>query len=280
MSLAQIKLRSLYLQKVRLFFQKEKYIEVDTPELLKRPNLDLNIIPIKTNRGYLHTSPEYNMKILLSQGCDKIYFLGHVFRKEEIGSLHNEEFTMIEWYKKNTNFKQFIEEIFSLIKIFIDKKLTLVKYTYQELFLKYLNINPHTASKKGLLKILKDSSYNSFSKKDLLDLILAEKIEKHLSNSNHIYVIYDFPRNSSLYATTDKHITKRFEFFYKSIEIANGYHELNDYNQQKENLKKTSKLLDINFLNAIKKGIGDNTFGVACGFDRLLMLSCNKTSIQ
>ena len=83
-----LKDRSLMLKEARSFFADKNILEVDTPILSKKPSIDTHIdlmTPhvINNEIGYLHTSPEYLMKRLLSEGVPDIYFLGHVFRKDE-----------------------------------------------------------------------------------------------------------------------------------------------------------------------------------------------------
>ena len=111
-----LKNRALLLKKVRLFFDKKNILEVDPPHLSSYPTVDEHIesiiaYPIDDKKYYLHTSPEYMMKRLIALGLKNIYFLNHVFRKKEIGQKHHFEFTMIEWYRSNINFDNFISEV-------------------------------------------------------------------------------------------------------------------------------------------------------------------------
>ena len=122
-----LKDRALLLKKIRDYFFKKKIIEVDPPHILKHPSIDqyidpIECTPINNKIFYLHTSPEYMMKRLLSLGMDDIYFLNHVYRKEEIGDKHSFEFTMIEWYIKNISFDNFLKDVLSIIKLFIKVK--------------------------------------------------------------------------------------------------------------------------------------------------------------
>src|SRR5689334_3404088 len=96
--------RALMLQKARAFFAAKGVLEVDCPALGLAAPVDRHIevmqVQLKNNQtGYLHTSPEYGMKRLLSEGIGDIYQISHVFRDGEIGPLHNPEFTMAEWYR-------------------------------------------------------------------------------------------------------------------------------------------------------------------------------------
>src|SRR3990167_10180288 len=115
--------RSYQLKKVRDFFYKKNILEVDTQALLKYPTIDFYIDSIKAYPSnklhYLHTSPEYEMKKIISKGMRDIYYLGHVFRDKEKSKKHHFEFTMIEWYKSDITFEEFIKDNLKIIKLFI-----------------------------------------------------------------------------------------------------------------------------------------------------------------
>lgn len=293
-----LKDRALMMQKARSFFLKRNILEVDPFYLMKHPTIDLHIDsikahPYKKDICYLHTSPEYMLKRMISKGLKDIFFLGHVFRKNEIGRFHNVEFTMIEWYKSSTNFKFFINENIKLLKLFIKFK-KFISISYSDLFLKNFNIDIFKLKnlKKGLLKICKKlnisfSNIKLLKKENLLNLLL-DYFFSSLSKKDHLYMIYDFPENESALAKVliknNKKVAKRFEFFFNNLEIANGYFELNDENILRKRfekiLKKRKKLsLDENFLKSINH-LGSNCFGIAIGFDRLMMLRHKTKDIK
>ncbi len=299
-----LKDRSLMLKKVRTFFYNKKITEVDPPSLIKHPSFDDHIESIQTHPtnnsiGYLHTSPEYTMKRMIASGLKNIYFLGHVFRKDEIGQNHNLEFTMIEWYKSNVAFEKFLEENIKLIKLFVKIK-KVIKISYFDLFLKNFNFNIFKCSKEDLLNKAKQLNKNfsdekSLTKDDLLNLLMDyffENKDTDFSNSgfqkqDFLYVVYDFPASMAALAKIEKKnnqlVAKRFEFFFNGLEIANGYFELNDEKILRQRFNKIIKnkknlTLDENFLNSINK-LG-NCYGIAIGFDRLMMLRHKSKNIS
>ncbi len=290
-----LKERSFALSKVRSFFSNLGFIEVDPPYITKKPSIDEHIDLMKTDvinkeRGYLHSSPEYMMKRLLSFGLDKIYFLGHVFRKDELGKIHNPEFTMIEWYKKNCSFETFINEVLHLIFLFLGEK-KIKKISYRNLLIEYSDIDYTKASKKDLKNILEKNKISiSENIKDigsLLNLIVTHIVEPKMKN-DIIYVIYDYPKSQAALAQTHTiegiEVAERFEVYFNQIELANGFHELTRKKSQKIrflkiNEKRKEKLeIDETFLS-ILKNIGD-CYGIAVGFDRLFMLEQKKNSIK
>lgn len=291
-----LKDRSLMLKKVRSFLDKKKIIEVDTPILVKHPSIDEHIESIKTypfkkDIRYLHTSPEYLMKRLIAKGIENIYFLGHVFRKNEIGNYHNIEFTMLEWYRSNTTFNKFLKDNIDLIKLFINFK-SFKKTSYFDLFYKNFKIDIFKCLKKDLIETCKKykiliSNTKIFKKADFLNLLIDYFFEK-LFKKNTLYLIYDFPKEEAALAKTyiknEVEIANRFEFFFNGFEIANGYFELNDENKLRKRFEKVIKkkkhlTLDEKFLKSINH-IGNNCYGIAIGFDRLMMLKYKTHNIK
>jgi len=140
MSHERIKLRAEALETARTFFRQRDVLEVDCPALVKRAPLDANIDAISADGGFLHTSPEYAMKKLLASGSGDIYFLGHVYRKEEIGRVHNTEFTMAEWYRTGFTLQDMIEEASVFLSLFLGE-LPVRTLSYREAYLKFADID-------------------------------------------------------------------------------------------------------------------------------------------
>lgn len=271
--------RSNYFKMVRNFFDKRGYNEVDTLALYPETSVDLYIDPIVTTCGlYLHTSPECAMKRLLAQGSGDIYFLGHVYRKEEVGSLHNLEFTMIEWYKTNTDETTFIQEVIDLLALFLPTS-DFEMLTFDEALARYTNAPPKTPQ--------------GWSLQEAMQLQWAEVVEPNLG-IDKITIIHDFPASEAACAKT--HLVNgvekamRFEFYFKGIELCNGFAELSDAKEQENRYIETNKArvkskkseipYDTRFLKDLNFGLPPNTFGMAAGFDRLMMLGEKKENIH
>ena len=273
-----LKLRAEYLAKLRSFFSKSGVLEVDTPILSPAAQIDQFIEPIKTECGYLHTSPEHRMKELLASGSGDIYQICHTFRKNEHGALHRVEFTMIEWYRLKTTLPSFIEENLSLIALFLPN-LSHNTMTYHEAFARILGIDPD-----GPLDRLQKLSSDFTGRSSLLNYIWATHIEPDLGKGC-LTTITDFPADQAALARlhTNNTLAARFEIYHKGIELANGFHELNDSCEQQKRYEEANALreiklpLDFPFLEAV--GNLPDCCGVALGFDRLLMLSQNEEDI-
>jgi lysyl-tRNA synthetase class 2 len=291
-----LKDRAFLFEKVRSFFSSKNVLEVDTPLLSHSSPIDEHIdimqVDLKGSTGYLHTSPEYAMKRLLALGIGDIYQLGHVFRLGEFGRRHNPEFTMIEWYRIGMSFPAFIEETLDLMRLFLGP-LPSSYLSYREALKIYAGIDYVKASLQDLLLSASShgidlSSSSSWNKESLLDLLVGSVVEPHLGKEG-LLVLMDYPSSQAALAKTeikeDEVIAKRFEIYYQGVELANGYLELTDSEEQRrrfiesnEKRKKAGKEslpIDEPLLLALKQGIPE-CCGVAVGFDRLVMLR-NKT---
>ncbi|MFT5133661.1 MAG: lysyl-tRNA synthetase class 2, partial [Gammaproteobacteria bacterium] len=144
--------RAELLVKIRRFMQERQIMEVDTPALSRAgvpdPNISSVTATLSSHGGaqsfYLHTSPEFCMKRLLASGSGAIYQIAKVFRDDEIGRLHQAEFSMLEWYRPDYDHHALMDELSELLSVL--GLPTADRRTYESVFLNYLDINPHSAS--------------------------------------------------------------------------------------------------------------------------------------
>lgn len=284
------------LQQARNFFSKKNILEVDCCALLRRAPLDANIdamsVQVSENQlGFLHTSPEISMKKLLSSGIGDIYYLGHVFRKNEIGRRHNPEFTMAEWYRINFSLLQMMEETCQFLFLFLGS-LPTKTMSYREAFQFYLNIDYTSIPLEELRKLVKEQHTEHWNRTTCLHYLLSHRIEPFLGENN-LTLLTDYPPTEAALATTlekeGEIVAERFEIYYQGVELANGYHELadatelrrrfNEENKERIALGKEAYLPDEDFFSSL-----ENNFppccGVSVGFDRALMLGNKKTSLS
>ncbi|MCF6767913.1 EF-P lysine aminoacylase GenX [Thiotrichales bacterium 19S11-10] len=295
-----LQFRALILKKVRAFFEQREVLEVETPLLMPSPVTDPFIETFNFDtlygRGYLQSSPEYAMKRLLAFGSGSIYQICKAFRSEEISPKHNPEFTMLEWYRVDFDHFQLMAEIKNLMKVLLPS-IKIKEVTYQALFEKYLGINPHIVGLDELLKLVdqhigKIYGMESVTKYHALELLFSYQIEPFLEK-NIFYFIYHYTEAQKALArmieTDQGEVAARFECYYQGLELANGYCELRDFNEQKRRFEADLKVRDLErkeavpidqaFLAALAYGL-PRCSGVALGFDRLLMALSQSSTIE
>ncbi len=294
--------RAAQFEKARRFFSERNILEVDCPSLTSGASIDLHIDLFKVVDAtllsrYLHSSPEYCMKRLLAEGLGDIYQLGHVFRMSEVGSRHNPEFTMAEWYRVGFTFLQMMEETAEFVKLFLGE-LPIEILTYREAVLKYAGVDCVTASDLNLLEVLWKREVPVYSgieeegRDAILNLILAELVEPRLGHGKITLLAYYPPTQAALARVTtidDTEVSERFEIYVDGLELANGYHELANADEQrlrlvKANLERVAAgkdplPIDEFFMDGLQKGIPD-CCGVAVGVDRLMMLRHKTAAIS
>ncbi|MBI5273867.1 MAG: EF-P lysine aminoacylase GenX [Chlamydiales bacterium] len=292
-----LKERSHMLAQTRSFFAKQGVLEVDCLALSHYATIDVFIEPMElyptgNTKYFLHTSPEYKMKYLLSKGIGDIYQLSHVFRKGETSKKHSPEFTMLEWYRLGFSFQEMIEETVAVISLFIDYSKR-IAYSFYDALHRFANVKTI-----GLVQLQTAlSSWNipynaTWDEQILLHLVWSEIVEKQFEK-NALTIIYDFPASEAALAQVDisqsPPVAKRFELYHNGYELANGYLELQDSNElirrfQHDNLKrkqlgKESFEMDALLIQTLRDGF-PACCGVAVGFDRLVMLKTKTDNIH
>lgn len=235
------------------------------------------------------------MKRLLSSNIGSIYQISHSFRNEERGVYHNPEFTILEWYLVNCDMYRMIKEVDAFLKHILKYTIS-EKISYQEIFIKYLDLDPLSSKKSILLKKIKKlKSTHLISDKDdtneILEILFMIGIEPHIGKKNPIF-IYHFPKAQSALSiinVQDNRICNRFEVFFKGIELGNGFEELTDSIEQKKRFEKDnrtllknkhrSRYIDYLFLDALLHGL-PKCSGIAIGLDRLIMIALNTNTIE
>ncbi len=299
-------IRHEMLRAVREFFFSNRYIEVETPALIKNPSPDPFIDPLSVfieAKGpyFLHTSPEMHMKKLLPTGHERIFQVCKVYRVEEVEEIHSTEFTMLEWYRKGT-YDEAMEEVENLIRYVADRldaaregryRESFVVYDLEELVSGISGLNPFLFERDGLSEEMKSYGFTGIDPRDtwndLFFKFFIQEVEPKITGKAP-YFIKDWPRSISTMAKK-KSLGKveRFELYMCGMEIANGYTELLDPEEQRNRfeadnaerrrLGKSTFELDENFLEALTKVKGPYA-GVSVGVDRLLMAILEKERID
>lgn len=296
-SMEMLHRRAAWLKQIRLFFDERGVLEVETPILSPSTIPDPHIESLKTRfygqTYYLQTSPEFYMKRLLAAGSGSIYQLSHAFRYGELGRLHNPEFTLLEWYRPGYTREKLMFEVADLINELFPDLSYIENISYQALFQQYLDIDPLQPDWSALRQYC-DSHGLEFSVVAegtwdvALDWLLSCVIQPRMEGA---CFIYDYPATQASLAhisSDNDTVAKRFELYIHGVEIANGFEELTDSQEQRQRFEQENKKretngqsqipLDEKLLSALDEM--PQTSGVAVGLDRLLMLVTGETEIS
>jgi lysyl-tRNA synthetase class 2 len=306
--------RTKAIQKIREFFTQRDFIEVETPMLHPIPG-GATAKPFKTHHNaldmelYMRVAPELFLKRLVIGGFERIFEINRCFRNEGISTLHNPEFTMLEFYQSYATYEgmmKMTEELLSSIVKEIHGGLRLnyqgreIDFTppwrrifYKESLLEYGQVDPvvlkdpfeaiEVAKRLGL-ELKRGTSHGK-----VLDDLYKELVEPHLVQPTFVT---HYPTGVSPLSRRngkDPEVVDRFELFVAGREIANGFSELNDPIDQRERFIQQLKdrtdeadavlTLDEDFLRALEFGMPP-TAGEGIGIDRWVMLLTDSPSIR
>jgi lysyl-tRNA synthetase class 2 len=294
LSLEGLHLRAAVFRSIRNFFTSRNFLEVDTPVRLPVLIPESNIQPIKAGSWFLQTSPEQCMKRLLARGCEKIFQICPCFRAGEHGKKHLEEFTMLEWYRTEGDYNDLMADCQNLIRYIIDELSGFSR------FKSYIDNSCFGSMKIGedWQKLSVKEAFAAYSSLSLdaalsekrFDELMVEHIEPNLGKNQPLF-LYDYPAQCASLARLkhdDQSVAERFELYIQSMELANGFSELTDPQEQrarfgeelkgsKNNYSATGQMPE-RFLQDLAKL--KQAAGIAFGLDRLLMLIMSASSIQ
>ncbi|MBE4578544.1 elongation factor P lysine(34) lysyltransferase [Vibrio navarrensis] len=297
-SIPQLRQRAALIASIRQFFAQRNVLEVDTPAMSHATVTDVHLHTFQTQfvgPGYaqgsplfLMTSPEFHMKRLLAAGSGCIYQLGKAFRNEENGRYHNPEFTMLEWYRVGFDHHQLMDEMDDLLQLVLQCGAA-ERMTYQQAFLTVLGVCPLEGTMAELKSVaarlgLSDIAEAEEDRDTLLQLLFSIGVEGKIGQQVPAFV-YDFPASQAALAKinpNDPRVADRFEVYFKGIELANGFHELDNAQEQlrrfeQDNRKRVEmglaeQPIDYHLIAALQSGLPECA-GVALGVDRFIMLA-------
>lgn len=289
--------RAKLLQRIRDFFNRRGYLEVETPTMSRFAITDVYLANIQAtfrNQPYfLQTSPEYHMKRLLAAGSGPIFQLARVFRDDELGRWHNPEFTMLEWYQLAISHHELMDEMDELLQLIL-KCQPMIRKTYQQVFIEICQLDPFSATIAQLQKTLEryELAYVMAPEEQdpdqYLFLLMSHIIEPALAKEKLPVAIYNFPISQAALAQINQGVAERFEIYVQGVELANGFHELTDAKAQAARFQQDlaqrrrqglpEPLVDEYFIAALNHGLPACS-GVALGIDRLVTLALQQDAI-
>jgi len=283
--------RAEIIRRLREWFYQQNILEVETPQLSNGATTDPNIESFAFDGRHLRTSAEFHLKRLLAAGYPDVYELGKVFRVDESGRHHNPEFTMLEWYRLGIDHRELITEVVHLLRyLHNDTSLEVSCISYRDFWQQVAKIDLAHADTTQIVSFLESAGIdvpkpvqNNFDA--LQDLAMGTVLANSMPAGQYS-CIYDYPSSQASLARIDKRdpewqIASRFEIYYGSVELANGFHELTDAaeqlarfeadNRARKDNNQSARPIDHRFVAALDSGMPDCA-GVAIGVDRLMMV--------
>jgi len=314
--------RAAITRSVRAWFDTEGFAEVETGILQVSPGNEIHLHAPRTElvgphgkraTRYLRTSPEFACKKLLAAGESRIFEFARVFRDRERGDLHLPQFTMLEWYRADTPYDAVMADTVvviahaaraSVIGRFSFRGRTADPFAEPELltvaaaFERFAGIDLLATVVAGegnraalalaaqhKVRIADDDTWS-----DIFSKVLVEHIEPHLGQGR-LTVLFEYPTPEAALArvkASDPRVAERFEVYACGVELANGFGELTDADEQRRRFhlamdEKARRYgerypLDEDFLAAVAHM--PDASGVALGFDRLVMLASGAIRID
>ena len=257
--------RADMLKSVRAFFDRNGYVEVETPALQVSPGMEPHLSPFRTTLGdvhgdrrdmYLHTSPEFAMKKLLAAGMQRIYQVARVFRDGERSAKHHPEFTMLEWYRTGADWRALADETAEFVRAvcgqlarrgdhacnlnapweFLSVAETVERATGIDLLATAPDpLTPEADALRFEADRVGVRTDHDDTWEDIFFRIFLERVEPGLGIDVPT-VLHSYPASMAALARIspdDARVSDRFEIFVCGLELANGYGELTDAGEQR-----------------------------------------------
>ena len=292
--------RQALMAQVRDFFVRRNVLEVETPVLSAYGGTDpqLDYFEIEDPKRFMMTSPEFHMKRLLAAKFGDIFQITKSFRKDEFGGHHNNEFSMVEWYRVGMSQDKLMDEVEDLGSEIIGTKLNARRTRWIDAFKNYAGVNPFCKKLSDFADVCRareipvPEKSETLTREDWWDYLMVFLVEPALASNGPEFIL-DYPPSQAALAQTyvdaDGYTwARRFELFVNQVELCNGYTELTDAVEQRrrfnadleirKGMNKPLPPIDERFLAALESGMPACS-GVALGLDRLFMLALGKEEI-
>lgn len=290
--------------RVRAYFAATDALEVETPVAgaTVPPEATIDAVPVTVDGrpGCLRTSPEAAMKRLLAAGIGDCWQLGPVFRDGERGPHHQPEFTLLEWYRLDFDHHELMDEVEAVVAAACAGEREVPpmrRVTWRDAFREVLDLDPLTAEVADLREAAVRAGRGEVAglaaddREGWLDWLLASVVVPRLAHSVPVFV-HGWPVAQAALArpdSDDPRLAARFELYWQGVELANGFRELADADEQRRRFQREcakvarrrgkAPAIDEALLGALAAGLPDCA-GVALGFDRLVMLAAGVTDLD
>ena len=283
-----LQLRSDLFRSIRNFFYEHGFIEVETPVKIHAPAPEEFIESVRSEGDFLRTSPELAMKVLLSEGMEKIFQIGACFRANEFGRRHREEFTMLEFYQRGMDYREQALFTAGYIARAATEVLGSSRIVYQGKEINFEKVEFITVEEA--FERYAGTSTAEAQKNDMFDEFMVTRVEPQLGRDGLTFLC-DYPANCASLArlrADNPAVAERWELYIAGLELANAFGELTDPGEQKKRFKaaleyRASQGMHAypepeEFYAALDRGLPQSS-GCAMGLDRLTMIFCNTADI-
>lgn len=280
------------MSRLRAFLTARGYLEVETPILGPSAVPDRHLDSVPAGGGFLHTSPEFAMKRLLAAGSGPIFGIVKAFRAGETGVRHAVEFTIAEWYRLGS-LDGLLDEMDLLLGDVLGAR-PAERRTYRALFLAAVGVDPLAAPDERLLTLAEAHGHpgRPDDRAAALDFLFSRLVEPDLGARDPT-IVTRFPAPLAALARLspdDPRTAERFEVFWRGLELANGYDELQDprehrrrfrvENEARRRAGRPTAALDERLLAALEDSGLPRCSGVALGVDRLVMAASGASRLD
>jgi elongation factor P--(R)-beta-lysine ligase len=281
--------RAAILHTIRQFFFNHDYLEIETPHRIPAPAPESYIEAVPSRDWFLHPSPELCMKRLLAAGYEKIFQICRCWREGERGTLHVPEFTLLEWYRSNSDYRGLMEECQGLIQWVASQSGMGDTIFFRGHEIRLLSPWERTPVEEAFKRFARISMEEALEK-NRFDEVMVQEIEPHLGTIKPT-LLYDYPAERGALARLKKEdptLAERFELYIGGLELANAFSELTDPEEQRKRFVseetyrrshgKRPYPMPEKFLMELE-GMPPSA-GIALGVDRLVMVLLDAKTID
>ncbi|MDD5699024.1 MAG: EF-P lysine aminoacylase EpmA [Victivallaceae bacterium] len=282
--------RAALIAAVRAYFDRQGFLEIETPVVIAAPAPEEYIEGIPVENGFLRTSPELQMKKLLCADYEKIYQIGPCFRRNEFGARHRPEFTLLEWYETKLDYRQLLEFTAGLLRFAARNVTGSLQFTYQGQAVD-LEAPPEIITVREACRQYAGIELERIATEAEFDEIMVSRLEPRLGMGRMTFLI-DYPAARAALARRKPgapEIAERWELYIAGMELANAYGELTDPVEQRQRFLRTQAVRAENhllsypfpedFFAALEAGLPECS-GAALGIDRLAMIFTDAADIS
>jgi lysyl-tRNA synthetase class 2 len=278
---------------IRDYFREQGFVEVDTPQRVRAPALDVHIAALRAEGGWLVTSPEFHMKRLLVGGMPRIFQLSHCFRGDEHGPLHEPEFMLLEWYRAFAKPESVLRDT---ERIAVRVVQALAGTTRLRVRGRNVDVTPpfERLTVREAFRAhagVQDAAALAARDEQRFFRLLVERVEPALARCRRPVFLCEYPISQASLAKASEHdpsVAERFELYLAGVELSNGFGELTDVEEQRRRFARDRRQrrgkrrpvypVDERFLSALSEGMPPAA-GNALGVDRLVLLALGAETL-